>query len=204
MVDQMVGIMRLMLCAAMLAFALDNASIAAASQIRLQVGVTGTNTLTGLDDPVAVARMPEVSKLLQDIADQPRSAGYIRGALRDSQVNLKRLLALGLLKKFGGAYAINFNYLTLEDHATLVKVLTPYAEQFAQIYRNRWAEFEAIFAAYSAPGVSKEEVAYAVIGAMSLDWDGLDITAEEGSSHHGTEPAGGAQLRDLGEGTVAG
>ena len=148
-----------------------------ASDVTLQVGITGSNNLEGLEDPVSVAKIPEVSRLFQDIADQPRSAEYVQQALENSNVNLDRLLDLGLIRAWDGAYAINFNYLTLEDHVTLVTTLGPYAESLAQSYRDRWSEFEAVFKAYDAHGVSAGEVAFVVIGAISLDWDGLDITA---------------------------
>jgi hypothetical protein len=150
-----------------------------ASDVTLQVGITGSNNLEGLEDPVSVAKIPEVSRLFQDIADQPRTAEYVQQALENSNVNLDRLLDLGLIRAWDGAYAINFNYLTLEDHVTLVTTLVPYAESLAQAYRDRWNEFEAVFTEYDAPGVSASEVAFVVVGAMSLDWDGLDITAEK-------------------------
>lgn len=148
-----------------------------ASDVKLQVGITGSNNLEGLEDPVSVATIPEVSRLFQAIADQPRSAEYLQKALENSGVDLDRLLDLGLIKAWDGAYAINFNYLTLEDHVRLVTTLVPYAEILAQSYRDRWSEFEAIFAAYDPLGVSADEVAFVVVGAISLDWDGLDITA---------------------------
>jgi hypothetical protein len=174
-----IEIMRTVVFGAVLALVVSTTPDATATEITVQIGITGSNELTGLDDPVEVAHMPEVSRLLQDIADEPRSASYIQNALEASEVDLERLLALGLLKAFDGAYAINFNYLTLEDHTTLVSVLTPYAEDLAQRYRDRWSEFETMFAAYDAPGVQEGEIAYAVLGAMSLDWDGLDLTADK-------------------------
>jgi hypothetical protein len=151
-----------------------------AAEVTLQVGITGDNKLQGLEDPVTVARLPEVTGLLQRLADQPRDSGYIEQALQGSEVSLERLLGLSLIKQHGEAYAIGFNYVTLEDHDTLIKVLEPYAEDLAQRYRDAWHEFEAIFAAYEVPGVPVGETAYAVLGAMSLDWDGLDLTAEKG------------------------
>ena len=150
-----------------------------AEEIRLQVGVTGNNALHGLEDPVTVAQMPEVSNLLQAIADQPRSADFIEQSLRGSRANLDLLLELDLLKKWDGRYALSFNYLTVEDHQLLIRALAPFAESLAQSYRDRWKEFEASFSAYDAAGVTRGEVAYAIIGAFSLDWDGLDITAEK-------------------------
>jgi hypothetical protein len=158
--------------------------IAAAEQIQagdttLQVGITGSNSLEGLQDPVTVARIPEVSELLQAVADKPRSADYIEQALVDSTVDLTLLVDLDLLKPWEGGYAINFNYVTLEDHELLVTTLAPFADSLAQSYRDRWPEFESLFSAYDIESVSMGDIAYAVIGAMSLDWDGLDMTAEK-------------------------
>jgi len=150
-----------------------------AGEITLQVGITGNNRLEGLQDPVTVAQIPEVSELLQVIADKPRTADYIEQSLDESKVDLQLLVELGLLKQWDGGYAISFNYLTLEDHDVLVTTLTPFAESLARLYRDRWSEFESVFKAYDVESVDMGELAYAVIGAMSLDWDGLDITADK-------------------------
>jgi hypothetical protein len=150
-----------------------------ADDIKLQIGVTGNNALSGLDDPVTVAKIPEVSKLLQAIADEPRSVDFIERSLRDSKANLNLLVELGLLKEWYGRYAISFNYLTVEDHQLLMTVLAPFAESLAQSFRDRWPEFEAAFRAYDAQGVAMGDLAYVIVGAFSLDWDGLDITAEK-------------------------
>lgn len=150
-----------------------------ARDITLQVGITGSNNLEGFQDPVTVAQIPEVSALLQAIADEPRGADYIEQSLGDAKVDLDLLVELDLLKPWDGDYAISFNYLTLEDHDLLVMTLAPFAEGLARSYRDRWPEFESIFALYDIKSVDTGELAYAVIGAMSLDWDGLDITADK-------------------------
>lgn len=150
-----------------------------AEDITLQVGITGSNSLEGLQDPVTVAQLPEVSALLQSIADKPRSADYIEKSLNESEADLALLVELGLIKPWDGVYAIGFNYLTLEDHELLVTMLAPYAESLAQSYRDKWPRFRAIFEAYGIKTVDMGKIAYAVLGAMSLDWDGLDITAEK-------------------------
>lgn len=150
-----------------------------AGDITLQVGITGNNSLEGLQNPVTVAQIPEVSELFKAVADKPRSAAYIEQSLGDSKVDLSLLVELDLLKPWGGDYAISFNYLTLEDHDLLVTTLAPFAESLARSYRDRWPEFESVFSAYGVESVEIGELAYAVIGAMSLDWDGLDFTAEK-------------------------
>ena len=155
------------------------ASPAHAGDVTLQVGITGNNSLEGLQDPVTVASMPEVSELLQAIADKPRNADYIEQSLGDSEVDLPLLVELDLLKPWEGGFAINFNYLTLEDHKYLVTSLAPFAESLAMSYRDRWPEFQSLFSNYNIESVDTGELAYAVIGAMSLDWDGLDITADK-------------------------
>lgn len=150
-----------------------------AGDITLQVGITGNNSLEGLQDPVTVAQIPEVSVLLQAVADKPRSADYVQQSLRGSKADLALLVKLDLLKPWDGGYAISFSYLTLEDHDLLVTTLAPFAESLAQSYRDRWPEFESIFSAYDVESVDMGELAFAVIGAISLDWDGLDITADK-------------------------
>lgn len=153
---------------------------ARAADIVLQVGITGEDTLAGLDDPVHVLKLPEVSRLMERMADRPRGAKYVRQALAGSAVDLGRLLDLHLVRSWNQKYAINFNYLTLQDQATLIRVLTPYAYDLARSYQSHWNEFDSLFRAYNGRGVATGEVAFAVIGALSLDWDGLDLTAKKG------------------------
>lgn len=174
------GRTRSLLYAALIAVAVLHAPLASATDVRLQVGITGENRLEGLDDPVRVLKLPEVSVLFGDIADRPRTADYIRHALAGSPVDLERLVRLDLLVLRDGDYAINFTYLTTEDHDTLLRVLEPYAESLAQAYRDRWDAFLALLGRYDAGRVGPDEVAFVVLGAMSLDWDGLDVTADMG------------------------
>lgn len=174
------GLTRTLLGAVAIFLAAQHIPCAYASEVRLQVGITGQNSLEGLDDPVRVLKLPEVSALFQEIADRPRTSGYIQHALSDSQVDLERLVRLGLLAFRDGAYVINFSYLTTEDHATLVRVLEPYSESLAQSYRDQWKDFLVLLGRYDAASVNPETVAFVVLGAMSLDWDGLDMTAETG------------------------
>lgn len=156
----------------------DAAGDSADHYVTVDVGVTGGSNKTGLEDPVTVLRRPEIGRLMQDIADAPRDRNFINAALKDSDVDLKRLVSLGLLAKNNGTYVLNFPYFTREDTERLVAVLTPYAEQFAQLYRDDWAAFSELFSQYDIKSVPEGALAYAIIGAFSLDWDGLTVTAE--------------------------
>jgi hypothetical protein len=69
-----------------------------AEDVTLQVGITGSNSLEGLQDPVNVAQLSEVPELLQAIAEKPRSADYIEESLSDSEADLALLVELGLVK----------------------------------------------------------------------------------------------------------
>jgi len=145
---------------------------------RLSVGITGQNKLTGLDDPITVIRKEPVSHLLQDLADAPRDSDFIQDKLNQSDVDLDHLLSLGLIRKDAGkTYVLNFPYFTIEDHDLLIEKTSPYASALTQIYVERWAEFQSLFEAYDVEGVTDAQLAYALLGAFSLDWDGLDITA---------------------------
>ncbi len=146
--------------------------------LELSVGITGTNTLTGLNDPITVLRMTEVSHLMQDIADTPRDRAFIQKALNGSKVDLDALVALGLIRERAGLYVIGFPYFTQEDHELFVSVLDGYADLLVADYEDNWSEFEELLSLYELESVPQGAVAYAVLGAFSLDWDGLTITAE--------------------------
>ena len=56
--------------------------------------------------------------------------------------------------------------------------LDPYASLLVTEYENNWSEFEEVFSQYGVETVPEGAIAYAIIGAFSLDRDGLTITAE--------------------------
>lgn len=146
--------------------------------LELSVGITGANTLTGLNDPITVLRMTAVSHLMQDIADAPRDKTFIRNALKGSEADLDTLVSLGLIRERDGAYVINFPYFTKEDHELFISALDPYANYLVAEYEDNWRQFEEIFSQYDVESVQQGAIAYAILGAFSLDWDGLTITAE--------------------------
>lgn len=158
----------------------SNNNAAESKYVDLQVGITGSNDSEGLDNPVEVLQHEKVSHLMQDMADAPRDAQFIADALRGSEVDLDRLVALRLIREVNGEYVIDFPYLTVEDHDRLIRLLDPYAEELANAYLKKRDEFEQIFSDYDVASVPDTALAYAIIGAFSLDWDGLTITAREG------------------------
>ena len=64
------------------------------------------------------------------------------------------------------------------DAADLRAVVPPYASLLVAEYENNWSEFAEIFSQYGVETVPEGAIAYAIIGAFSLDRDGLTITAE--------------------------
>jgi len=163
----------------------------AGTGVSLNVGIVGSNSSTGLDDPVTVIKLPEVAKVMQAIADQPRTEQFIRQSLEMSDVGLEDLERLLLVQRRGGLYYLAFAYFTIEDHALILRTLAPHVDALVAAYQSRWPEFETIFQQYDIDSVPDVVLAYVIIGAFSMDWDGLDITAAKGLRTVAKEQASG-------------
>lgn len=122
----------------------------------------------------------EVQRLLLDIAESPRSRDYVEKGLSGSGVSLSDMVANGSLRLEDGRYWLNFSLLTRRDQGTIRRATDKYSRSLADAMLARRAEIEPLLKAYDLQGVEPKEVAFAVLGCMSLDWDGLYLSTTKG------------------------
>lgn len=121
-----------------------------------------------------------VQKFLLLVAKGPLSEAAATTALADAPGTLKDLLALGLIRKEEGRYHLNFALFTVSDQKRIREATRPHAESLAKALEARKKDLLSALAAYDVPDVDRRDLAFIVLGCMSLDWDGLAFTSEQG------------------------
>jgi hypothetical protein len=122
----------------------------------------------------------EVQRLLLDIAESPRKRDDVEQALAGSGVSLSDMIANGSLRLEDGRYWLNFSLLTRADQEIVRRATDKYSQSLANAMLDRRAEIEALLKRYDLQGVDPTEVAFAVLGCFSLDWDGLNLSTAKG------------------------
>lgn len=120
-----------------------------------------------------------VQKFFLDLARAPIEVSSAKEALRGTAVSDDDLLTLGLVRRDHERYILNFPLFTAADVNLVRERSERYASSLADAILQRRSEFERALGGYDAPGVDRKAVAYFLLGCVSLDWDGLDITAEK-------------------------
>ncbi len=147
---------------------------------RFSLGITG-NMSSDLEwNHAKMLRYIKAQYLFLAIADEPRSRDFVLAALAELPFGLKEITDLRLLREENGFYYLNFNFLTQEDQKLIFEVSEKYGRSLTRTYQKHWSEFEVIFQDFYQPQISQEYLAYIIIGLMSLDWDGLEITSKMG------------------------
>jgi len=121
-----------------------------------------------------------VQKFLLKLARGPQERDVARVAMEGSAVRIADLLALRLIRREGERYVLNFALFTAADVKRIRDTSERYAESLAAAILTRRKEIEEALRAYDAPGVDPKAVAYFLLGCASLDWDGLNLTADKG------------------------
>jgi len=147
-----------------------------------QENVLNYNVIQGAASPTlkAVLDKVEVQRLLLDLARQPRPQDFLDSALRDSSISRPQLETLGLVRREGENYVISFLLFTSQDMIRMREITEAQARTLAGALLTRRAEMEDALKQHSPPGIDPSAVAYILLGCFSLDWDGLDLTAEKG------------------------
>jgi hypothetical protein len=143
--------------------------------------ITGwTNSTSPAENATYAMEHREVQRLLLDIAESPRSRDYVEQALAGSGVSLSDMTANGSLRLEGGRYWLNFSLLTRLDQEIVRSATDKYSQSLANAMLARRAEIESLLKQYDLQGVDPKEVAFAVLGCFSLDWDGLSLSTAKG------------------------
>jgi hypothetical protein len=132
-----------------------------------------------------------VQEALLSFARGPQEAGVFAAALRGTGFAPSDLEDLGLIRRYGDRYALDFWLSTAEDTDRIRAVAEVEGRGLAAAVLERRAEIEAILDRIPQPGADPGTLAFFLIGCVSLDWDGLNLTAEKG---YRTEPGPGQYL----------
>lgn len=121
-----------------------------------------------------------VQRTLLDIASKPRSRGYINSALQGTNISLEQLLKNKLIRFENDLYVINYLLFTRADIKIMREITESHAKILSDAILKRRSEIETILKQYVSPGVDPHAVIYIIVGCFSLDWDGLELTADRG------------------------
>jgi hypothetical protein len=147
----------------------------------LYYSITGwTSSTSPAENATYAMTHREVQRLLLDIAASPRKRNYVEKALSGSGVSLSDMVANGSLRLEAGRYWLNFSLLTRSDQEIIGRATDRYSQSLADAMLERRTEIESLLRRYDLAGVDPKEVAFAVLGCMSLDWDGLALTTVKG------------------------
>ncbi len=163
----------------------------ASDQDLLSTGVTGSVSASGKANPSFVMRPIQVQRLLLDIAHAPQDREHAAHTLEGSGITVDDLLALDLLRDDDGRLVINFNLLTQEDQAEILRAVSRHATILAEGFLARRREIDALLAERTLREVPAADFAYLLVGCFSLDWDGLRYSDDPRYRSGPTHRAGG-------------
>lgn len=104
-------------------------------------------------NPSYVMSLEKIQQLLIKVAQKPGDKQFIETALDGIEVTLADLLAMRLLRKQDELYVIGFSLFTTHDQRMLREVCGHFAENLAEAYIKRRAEFEKIMSNYQMKNI---------------------------------------------------
>lgn len=153
---------------------------ASASAQDFSVGITGRTSLSGWDSPTRMLNQDEVQALMIALEESPAPRSEVAHHLEGGRYSIDDLIEATLLDERDGRLHIDFNYIGVRDVETIERIETRYGEALAEAYRAQWPRIAAALDDYPADSVPTDALAFIMVGAFSLDWDGLDYSAQQG------------------------
>lgn len=161
------------------AWAEQSASATSASPV-LQYSIVGSSSCDTKPCYNAVMQDVAAQRFLLELAKNPLGVPTGEAAVLDVAAIIPDLLALQLIRLDEGKYRLNFALFTAADVGRIRQASEVYAQSLAAALLEQRKEIEGILAEYNVPGVDPKALAYFLLGCVSLDWDGLDLTAALG------------------------
>jgi hypothetical protein len=127
-----------------------------------------------------VMKCIKVQRFLLELTNNPIELQTTDVYLEHSDISISDLLELRLIRQEGDRYFLNFALFNIDDLKRTLHISERYAESLAEALLTRRKEITTIIGAYDASGVDLKDVLYFLIECVSLDWDGLKLTAEKG------------------------
>ncbi len=148
--------------------------------LSVSIDVPEADSLPKTRNPEYALSLLKIQQLLLEVAQSSKAPPLVEESLKGTEFSVQDILDMGLLKEQDGQYVLGFSLFTQDDQRRLREICKNFAEDLAEIYRKKQAEFKEILDVYSLKTVNTSTLAYVLIGCFSLDWDGLRITKELG------------------------
>jgi len=148
--------------------------------LSVSLDIPESDSLPKSRNPEYALSLLKIQQLLLDVAQSPKDHAFIEESLEKTGISVEDLLAIGLLREQDNRYVLGFSLFTQADQRRLREICKNFAEDLAEIYYKRHAEYQEILDAYPLKRVDTSALAYVLIGCFSLDWDGLRITRDLG------------------------
>jgi hypothetical protein len=145
----------------------------------LDVRIVGSSS--GRPEPSVgtVTGIRAVQKLLLGLTAAPCPMAEVDLTLQGTGLTGKDLVKLQLIRREKDRYVLGFPVYSAADVRKIRAVTGRYATSLADALLARRKEIEAALPACCAPGVDRRDVAFLVLGCVSLDWDGLALAAKK-------------------------
>ncbi|OYT44136.1 MAG: hypothetical protein B6U85_10465 [Desulfurococcales archaeon ex4484_42] len=137
-------------------------------------------------NPYVLTAHLERQKLLLLINSKPLSAGDIARELGISTEevikHLYELARCGLVKEVNGLYRPAFAIFTLGDQRTLQPLMDDLANDIVEVIKDNMRRVRDVINDLSIVkrGIKPDDLEYVIVGAITLDYSGLDVLSEEG------------------------
>lgn len=147
---------------------------------RWNVSGTASTNSSGPENPYYVLGNASVQDVVYAALEGPLTRRDVENRIAGTDISLQNLIDTDVLRPAGrGRYALAFNVVTREDMRLVREVADPAGASLAAAFLAERAAFDAEFARYDLPHVRRDVLALALVGCVVLDWDGLDVTAED-------------------------
>lgn len=156
-------------------------SLAEPGDRKFSYGITGSSHPIETENPSYYFSRPEIQALIVDMIPGPVPISEIEDRMRHVDgVTEDDLFRTGLIRKEGGRAYIGFALNTESDILSIRETIQKPLQAMTAMYFEQSAELSRILDDYPADTVAKGKLAFVILGAFSLDWDGLYLTAEKG------------------------
>ena len=137
-------------------------------------------------NPYALTASIEIQRLLLLINSKPLSANKIAKELGMpmSEVTkyLNKLVKCGLIKVIDGLYRPAFAILTLEDQKVLSPLIESLSDDIVKVFEEGRDKLEETINSLTITnrGLKFNDLEYIIVGAITLDYEGLEVLSKEG------------------------
>ncbi|NPA23678.1 MAG: hypothetical protein GXO23_05235 [Crenarchaeota archaeon] len=128
----------------------------------------------------------EVQKILLSINSEPASAEYIARRLgisvNDVMRHIEKLLRCGLVREEDGRFRPGFAIFTVKDQEILLPLIYELTSDVVHVVEQWLPEIRRVIdnLAMVKRGLQFRDLEYIVVGALTLDYEGLEVLSEEG------------------------